>query len=528
MIGRDYEQKQLKNKWDILKKDWQLWTNLLRNETGLGWDPVKQTITGSDEWWERKLKEIPEAIKFRFKGLRNADQLEILFKDVAATGEGSWAPSMGFVPNDGEGGPSNDYIGDDNNMYFQEENVNIELNNFDGLENIETDIDNGTPIASTHDNGRKRKLPIRKRDGAAVRFSKQLDRLCQAVESRPSIAIRNGENGCSIVEVMEVLHNMEFSENDNDSEHNYIDESDAEYKLLQMVQTGVALMAQERFQHSGETISRWFGIVLDAVCHMAIDFLKPSDPQFKEIPKKIRNDDRYWPYFKDCIGAIDGTHIPVIVPTSKQIPYIGRKGIPTQNVMAACDFNMCFTFAWAGWEGTAHDTRIFLEALRRENLHFPHPPTGKYYLVDAGYPHMTGYLGPYKGERYHLPDFRRGSQPRGKKEIFNHAHSSLRCTIERTFGVWKNRWKILRQMPSFPFSKQVKIVIASMVLHNFIRRYADNDQEFQPFDNDDELLPTSESENQREENNEEQSTSSFNVRDMDQEREQIATLLMFR
>ncbi|KAH9728180.1 hypothetical protein KPL70_008920 [Citrus sinensis] len=185
-----------KNKWDILKKDWQLWTNLLRNETGLGWDPVKQTIISSDEWWERKLKEIHEAIKFRSKGLRNVDQLEILFKNVAATGEGSWAPSMGFVPNDGEGGPSNEYIGENNNMYFQEENVNIEPNNFGGLENIETDIDKGTPIASTHDNGRKRKLPIRKRYGAA------------AVESRPSIAIRNGENGCSIAEVMEVLHSM--------------------------------------------------------------------------------------------------------------------------------------------------------------------------------------------------------------------------------------------------------------------------------------------------------------------------------
>ncbi|ESR41806.1 hypothetical protein CICLE_v10013387mg, partial [Citrus x clementina] len=140
--------------------------------------------------------EIPEGIKFRSKGLINADQLEILFKDVAAIGEGSWAPFMGFVPNDGEGGPSNEYIGEDNNMYFQEKNVNIEPNNFGGLENIETDIDNGTPIASTHDNGRKRKLPIRKRDGAA------------AVESRPSIAIRNGENGCSIAEVMEVLYSM--------------------------------------------------------------------------------------------------------------------------------------------------------------------------------------------------------------------------------------------------------------------------------------------------------------------------------
>jgi hypothetical protein len=115
---------------------------------------------------------------------------------------------------------------------------------------------------------------------------------------------------------------------------------------------------------------------------------------------------------------------------------------------------------------------------------------GKYYLVDAGYPHMKGYMGPYKGERYHLPDFRRGSQPRGMHEIFNHAHSSLRCTIERTFGVWKNKWKLLHCMSNFPYDKQVKIVVASMTLHNFIRKHAIQDAEFQPYDDDEDLLPT--------------------------------------
>ena len=54
-------------------------------------------------------------------------------------------------------------------------------------------------------------------------------------------------------------------------------------------------------------------------------------------------------------------HIPVVVSQSKQIPYIGRKGTPTQNVMAVCDFNMCFTFAWGGF--TAYDTRIFFRGL---------------------------------------------------------------------------------------------------------------------------------------------------------------------
>ncbi|CAL9001681.1 unnamed protein product [Prunus brigantina] len=111
-------------------------------------------------------------------------------------------------------------------------------------------------------------------------------------------------------------------------------------------------------------------------------------------------------------------------------------------------------------------------------LAFPKPPSGKCYLVDAGYPQMRGYLGPYKGERYHLPDFRRGSQPTGYKEVFNHVHSSLRSVIKRTFGVWKKRWKILRDMPNYPFNKQVKIVIATMTLHNYIRRHAQRDRHF--------------------------------------------------
>ena len=57
-------------------------------------------------------------------------------------------------------------------------------------------------------------------------------------------------------------------------------------------------LAQERFQHSGETISRYFGITLDIICLMAKDIIKPSDPEFKDIPEKILRDSRYMPHFK--------------------------------------------------------------------------------------------------------------------------------------------------------------------------------------------------------------------------------------
>src|ERR1044072_4468463 len=109
---------------------------------------------------------------------------------------------------------------------------------------------------------------------------------------------------------------------------------------------------------------------------------------------------------------------------------------------------------------------------------------GKYYLVDSGYPTPVGYMGPYRSERYHLPDFRRSTGFANNNEKFNYYHSSLRCTIERTFGVWKNRFAILRRMPNFKFETQVQIVIATMAIHNFIRRKSATDSEFMRYEDE--------------------------------------------
>ena len=59
--------------------------------------------------------------------------------------------------------------------------------------------------------------------------------------------------------------------------------------------------------------------------------------------------------FKDCIGALDGTHIALTVLEDDQMHYRGRKGIPTINVLAVCDFDLQFIYILIGWEGSAHD-----------------------------------------------------------------------------------------------------------------------------------------------------------------------------
>ena len=85
-----------------------------------------------------------------------------------------------------------------------------------------------------------------------------------------------------------------------------------------------------------------------------------------------------------------------------------------------------------------------------------------------------GFLAPYKGERYHIPEFWPYGVLYRPDERFNYLHSSLCSVIEQTFGVWKNKWKILRNMPPFHIHTQSYIIIATMVLHNFVRAHEIN------------------------------------------------------
>ena len=51
--------------------------------------------------------------------------------------------------------------------------------------------------------------------------------------------------------------------------------------------------------------------------------------------------------------------------------------------------------------------------------------------------------------------------------MFNYTHASLRNVVERTLGVWKERWHILNEARSYLYSKQ-RLSIAYVVLHNFL------------------------------------------------------------
>ncbi|XP_028762826.1 protein ALP1-like [Neltuma alba] len=240
-------------------------------------------------------------------------------------------------------------------------------------------------------------------------------------------------------------------------------------------------VVSDRFQHSTETISRHFKEVLRSVCQLGKELIKQETT---ELPAHVRNNPMYYPWFKNCVGAIDGTHISAWVSSEKQASCRGRKTVVTQNVMCICDFNMMFTYVYSGWEGSAHDAKVLLDAITNPEANFPWPPRGSFYLVDSGYSCTGGFLPPYRGERYHAQEYQgRGRQARNAKELFNYRHSSLRMTIERCFGVLKARFPILKLMPSYKPSRQRLIVVACCAIHNYIRKWSRRDLLFTEWEN---------------------------------------------
>ena len=124
-------------------------------------------------------------------------------------------------------------------------------------------------------------------------------------------------------------------------------------------------------------------------------------PTGEVILENIRCNPKFWPYFRNAIGAIDGSHIPIAPPAHLRGKYRNRKGFLSQNALFICGFDLKFTYALTGWEGSATDACVFDDALSN-GLRIP---PDKYLLADSGYPLRKQLLVPYRSVRYHLAEW---------------------------------------------------------------------------------------------------------------------------
>ena len=77
-----------------------------------------------------------------------------------------------------------------------------------------------------------------------------------------------------------------------------------------------------------------------------------------DFQRIINGFQRKW-NFPQCLGAIDGTHIPIKAPLIHHADYNNRKSFHSVILQGVCDSQCCFTDVFAGWPGRAHDSRVF-------------------------------------------------------------------------------------------------------------------------------------------------------------------------
>ncbi|KMS98421.1 hypothetical protein BVRB_4g093000 [Beta vulgaris subsp. vulgaris] len=211
-----------------------------------------------------------------------------------------------------------------------------------------------------------------------------------------------------------------------------------------------------RFFRSTWTIHCYFHIVLQAILRLYPYVVKPPGI---DLQPEIQNNSRFFPWFEDFIGAIDGTHVRASVPLDMQERFRGRKDKTTQNVLASVDFDLKFTYVLAGWEGSAHDSRVLGDALKK------------------------GFNVPEEVRKGKRPNntFRTSSFIAAAKMISEKFHTA--CTadhVENHMRTVRSSWGIISQVQGrsgFGWNDNVKMVTASPTAYDaYIQQYPSHEK----------------------------------------------------
>lgn len=123
-------------------------------------------------------------------------------------------------------------------------------------------------------------------------------------------------------------------------------------------------------------------------------------------PSEISSDPKRSPFFNKVRCAIDGTHMKVHPAAEDRPRYRNRKGTLSINILAACTFDMRFTYLLSGYEGSACDSAIWSFA-RTQDLQIPQ---GQRWLGNAGFGICDALYVPYRATRYHLKEWAKGNK----------------------------------------------------------------------------------------------------------------------
>lgn len=171
--------------------------------------------------------------------------------------------------------------------------------------------------------------------------------------------------------------------------------------------------------------------------------------------------------FPNVLGAIDGSHIEITAPKEHASSYINRKGFHSVVLQGVCDHKLRFLHCSVGEPGSMHDARVLRRSEVQEMLTCDHFPVGSHLIGDAAYP-----IGPYL-----MTPYRDNGHLSSRQKRYNTELSRARVTIERAFGLLKNRFRRLFRVETKRPDIIVTLVIVACIFHNACLIWGDTYQE---------------------------------------------------
>ena len=246
----------------------------------------------------------------------------------------------------------------------------------------------------------------------------------------------------------------------------YLKKEDTRFRVSVPVQERIAMSLHRLGSGDGlQSIGDLYGVhkstlskIVREFCRAVRKYLQPvlvqtpNESQFRVIASRFEQLHGI-PYI---IGAIDGSHIPVLAPVIGGEDYYCRKSFHSAILQGIVGPDCMFWDYEFGWAGSLHDWAVFqVTRIGRGCIEGKFQP---YKLIgDAAYPVRPWMYCPFKGGKAALS---------GKAANWNFIQSSTRMCVERAFGILKGRWRLIMKRSEVPLRNMPDIVATCIVLHN--------------------------------------------------------------
>ena len=164
------------------------------------------------------------------------------------------------------------------------------------------------------------------------------------------------------------------------------------------------------------------------------------------------------------IGAVDGSHIPIVAPQLHAADYYNHKGFHSILLQGVVSSKCVFWDFDIGWAGSMHDANLWARSdigrFCEDGKLSPYALVG-----DAAYPCRPWMLSPFKGHKDGLTR---------EEYHWNFVQSSTRMCVERAFGMLKGRWRILLKRVDVHLKNVPELVSTCLVLHNICMIFGDS------------------------------------------------------